>query len=224
VGDKPAPKYSLVIFDFDGTLVDSARCITTSLERALSVCGCACDVTRVREQIGLPLESIIRQASAGIPDEAIGAVIAAYRQAYAALEEKLIAPFPGALDAIDAFHRDDVKLAIATNKLTERARITLERLGIDRRFAAIVGADRVAHPKPHPEIVLHVLAATGCPAETALMVGDTEWDIEMAQRAGVAACAVTWGSHDAARLARAQPLHVAGSFAELRKILQTIES
>jgi phosphoglycolate phosphatase len=224
VSERAAGKYSLVIFDFDGTLVDSARCITTSLERALTTRGCACDVTHVREQIGLPLESIIRQASAGIADEAIEPVIAAYRTEYAALEGELIVPFPGAVEIIDALHRDGVGLAIATNKLTDRARMTLERFGIATRFAAIVGADRVAHPKPYPDIVLHVLAATGCRPDMALMVGDTEWDVEMARRAGVNACAVTWGNHSAARLARAQPLHVTSSFTELRKILQTIES
>ena len=220
---RPETNYDLVIFDFDGTLVDSAHCITTSLERALTSCGFACDVTSVGEQIGSPLESIVRRASAGIADEAIGAVIAAYRREYAALEAETIALFPGARETVDAFHRGGVTLAIATNKFTGRARLTLERFGIADRFAAVVGADQVEHPKPHPEMVLRVLAAAACPPETALMVGDTEWDIEMATRAGTASCAVTWGSHDAARLTRARPTHLTSRFRELRKLVQTIE-
>lgn len=205
--------YDLVIFDFDGTLVDSARCITASLERALTACGCACDVSRVREQIGLPLETIIREASSGIDDAAIRPAIAAYREEYAALEGELIALFPGAMETIEAFHCAGMTLAIATNKLTERARITLERLGVADRFEAIVGADRVTNPKPDPEILWHVYKTTGWWPEASLVVGDTEWDIEMATCAGAASCAVTWGSHDAERLARARPSHVACSFA-----------
>lgn len=218
-----ATKYRLVIFDFDGTLVDSARCITTALERALASCGCPCDVTRVREQIGLPLASIIRDASDGIDSDTVDRVIAAYRHEYAALEEELIVLFPGAVETIEAFRRDRVTLAVATNKFTERARTTLERLAIAHRFEAIVGADQVTNPKPDPEILWRVYEATGWWPEASLVVGDTEWDIEMATRAGAASCAVTWGNHDAARLARARPSHVTSSFTELRKLVQTIE-
>lgn len=81
----------------------------------------------------------------------------------------------------------------------------------------------VRNPKPDPEILWHVYEATGWRPEASLVVGDTEWDVEMAARAGAASCAVTWGSHDAARLARARPSHVTSSFTELLKIVQTIE-
>ena len=211
-----------MIFDFDGTLVDSARCITTSVERALNDCGCACDVSRVREQIGLPLDAIIREASAGITEAAIARVIASYREHYARLEEELIVLFPGARETLDELHGSAVRLAIATNKLTARAESALVRLGVASRFDAIVGADRAARPKPHPDILQEVLVATACRASDALMVGDTVWDIEMARRAGVASCAVTWGNHDAGRLALAGPSHMVSSFLELRNLIQSM--
>jgi HAD superfamily hydrolase (TIGR01509 family) len=127
------------------------------------------------------------------------------------------------METVEALHAGGVKLAIATNKLTSRARAPLERLGIAGRFAAIVGSDQVTHPKPHPDIIDRVLTLTGEAAALALMVGDTEWDVEMAARAGVASCAVTWGNHDEARLRGARPTHLAGSFRELRTLVQTVE-
>ena len=216
-------RYRLVIFDFDGTLIDSAACIIASIERALAGVGRRCESSRVREQIGLPLPAIIRAASPGIEDEAVADVIAGYRRAYAELEHELIAPFPDTVETVEALHARGVTLAVATNKLTIRAQAPLARLGIADRFAAIVGFDQVTHPKPHPEIVLRVLTATRCPASAAVMVGDTEWDIEMAARAGIASCAVTWGNHEAARLSRAQPTHTVRTFAELRNLVETLE-
>jgi phosphoglycolate phosphatase len=212
--------YDLVIFDFDGTLVDSAACVTASLELALSSCGCRGDVSQVRERIGLPLEALIRQASAGIDERTLRLVRAAYAQHYAELEGEMVAPFPGAVDTIGALRRAGVKLAIATNKLTGRAQLTLDRLALASQFEAIVGADAVVNPKPHPDIVVHVLAATAMHATSALVVGDTIWDVEMANAAGVASCAVTWGNHDAARLTRARPSHSADSFEGLVQIVR----
>jgi phosphoglycolate phosphatase len=221
VGHSPDSRYSVVAFDFDGTLVDSAGCISASLERALVECGCACDVSDVRSQIGLPLHSIIRHISNGIRDAQIDPVIAAYRRHYADLESELIVLFPGARETVEELHRRGIRLAIATNKLSRRAEVTLERLGIAGFFTAIVGSEQVAQPKPHPDIMLRVLTRTGHQPASALMVGDTIWDLEMASRAGAAACAVTWGNQDIARLRAANPTYVIDRFSDLLDLLQT---
>jgi HAD superfamily hydrolase (TIGR01509 family) len=215
-------RYPVVAFDFDGTLVDSAGCISASLERALVECGCACDLSDVRSQIGLPLHSIIRHISAGIPDAHIEPVIAAYRRYYTNLESELIVLFPGARETVEELHRRGVQLAIATNKLSRRAEVTLERLGIAGFFTAVIGSEQVEQPKPHPDIMLRVLMLTGHRPTSALMVGDTVWDLEMAARAGAAACAVTWGNQDVARLEAANPTHVIDRFPDLLGIVQTV--
>jgi phosphoglycolate phosphatase len=217
-------RYSLILFDVDGTLIDSERCIIASLEHALRDCGGMCDPSCVKDQIGLPLEAIIRHVSRGIADESIPRVIDAYRQHYPRFDDELTRLFPGTHAVIDALHRDGMTLAVATNKLTQRARTTLDRFGLAARFDPIVGSDQVARPKPHPDIVHRVLQLTGRRADEALMVGDTSWDVEMAHAAGIASCAVTWGNHAHARLQHARPSHVARSFAELRDLLQTTVS
>jgi phosphoglycolate phosphatase len=216
------PRYHLVVFDFDGTLVDSARCITRSLERALADCGRACDASVIGEQIGLPLHTILRTAAPGIEDDAIEEVIAAYRRHYARLEHELIAAFPGVRDTLRALREAGIALAIATNKLTSRAEVTVERLGLRPLFTAIVGADQARHPKPHPEMLRRVLALAGRAPDEALMVGDTVWDLEMAARAGVASCAVTWGNHPLPRLQEAGPAHIVQSFPALLDVAQPV--
>lgn len=217
-----APRYQLVVFDFDGTLVDSARCITLSLERALADCGCACEASKIGGQIGLPLHAILRTAAPGIADDTIEEVIAAYRRHYARLEDELIALFPGAHDTLSALREAGIALAIATNKLTMRAEVTVERLGLRSLFTAIVGADQARHPKPHPEMLQRVLALARRAPDEALMVGDTVWDVEMAARAGVASCAVTWGNQPFERLQEAGPAHVVQSFPALLEVAQPV--
>jgi phosphoglycolate phosphatase len=214
------PPYSLILFDVDGTLIDSARCISASLEQALRDCGCACDPSCVKDQIGLPLDAIIRNVSRGIPDQSIPHVIDAYRHHYPRFDEELTGLFPGIHEAIDALYRGGATLAVATNKLTQRARSALDRFGLADRFDPIVGSDQVARPKPNPDIVYRVLELTGRSADEAVMVGDTAWDVEMAHAAGIASCAVTWGNHDHERLLQARPSHLARSFAELYELLQ----
>ena len=215
-------RYQLVAFDFDGTLVDSARCISESIERALADCGCACDVSDVRSQIGLPLHDIIRHASRDIADAQIDPVIAAYRRHYAELEEELNVLFPGARETVEELHALGIRLAIATNKLSRRAEVTLDRLGIGGIFTTVVGSEQVTNPKPHPDILLRVLAQTGHAPNAAVMVGDTIWDLEMAERAGVDACAVTWGNQDVDRLRAARPAHLIDHFPALLQVVQTL--
>lgn len=213
--------YRLVIFDLDGTLVDSAGCVLASLERALAACGCPFDGTQVRPHIGEPLEGIVAAASPSIEPRALGDVVEAYGRHYAALERDLVRPFPGALATLERLRVAGVRLAVATNRIYARARSSLDRLGVAASFDVIVAADGVSHPKPHPAGVHRVLDVTGvAPAET-LMVGDTVWDIEMATRASVASCAVTWGYHDAARLARSAPSHRVDTFEDLEQIVST---
>ena len=212
----------LVLFDFDGTLADSRACITTALERALASCQRACDTSQLHGLIGLPIEAIVRAVSPGIGDEAIRDVVVEYRRRYATLEADMVRPFPHAIKAIDDLRGRGVRLAIVTNKRADAARLTLARHGVVHQFDAIVGAEHVRYPKPHPEIVLHALHLTRTDPFATLVVGDTVWDIEMAHRGGVASCAVTWGIHDSRRLRQARPSYSVDAFPALVAVVDRL--
>jgi 2-phosphoglycolate phosphatase len=211
-----------VLFDFDGTLVDSQACITAALERALASCLHACHTSRLHGLIGLPIGAIVRGISPGINDQAIRDVVVEYRKQYAALEAEMVRPFPDAIEAIDDLRGRGVRLAIVTNKSVDAARLTLARHGIVHHFDAIVGAEHVRQPKPHPEALLHALHLTRTDPADTLVVGDTVWDIEMAHSGGVASCAVTWGIHDAGRLRQAGPSYSVNAFPALVAVVDRL--
>jgi 2-phosphoglycolate phosphatase len=213
------PRYSLVVFDFDGTLVDSATCIRQSLTRAIEQQGLAIRSPVLTEWIGLPLTTMINSSCGEVDADTMAAVIAGYRVHYAALDPGLTFAFPGMPGTLSALAAQGTQLAVGTNKHSTPARATLERLGIDELFAAIVGADHVARPKPHPDILLRVLELTGSQPVDALMVGDASVDLQMAAAAGVDSCAVTWGNHSREQLLAANPTYVIDS---PRALLDTI--
>jgi HAD superfamily hydrolase (TIGR01509 family) len=212
----------LVVFDFDGTLVDSRACIAAALGRALASCQRACHTSRLHSLIGLPIEAIVSAVSPGIGDQAIRDVVVDYRKRYATLEAEMVRPFPDAINAIDDLRGRGVRLAIATNKSVDAARLTLARHGVVHHFDAIVGAEHVRHPKPHPEALLRALHRTRTDPVDTLVVGDTVWDIEMAHRGGVASCAVTWGIHDARRLRQASPSYSVNAFPALLAVVDRL--
>jgi phosphoglycolate phosphatase len=206
--------YQLAVFDFDGTLVDSEACIRQSIAQALVDHGVPAGDIR-KEWIGLPLQTIIRSACAEIDDSRIEPVIAAYRAHYAELDRDLTFAFPGMIEALHALRDMGVRLAIATNKHSRPARATLDRLGVADLFETIAGAESVANPKPHPDLILRVLAETGVPTGATVMIGDATVDLQMAAHAGVAACAVAWGNHRLEDLLACRPRHMAHTPADL---------
>lgn len=206
--------YTLAVFDFDGTLVDSEACIRGSIARALVDHGIPASDIR-KEWIGLPLQTIIRSACDSIDDTRMESVIAAYRAHYADLDRTLTFAFPGMLDVLHQLAASGTRLAIATNKHSRPARATLDRLGVTSLFEAVVGAEAVANPKPHPDLILRVLAETSVSAEATVMIGDATVDLQMAEAAGIAACAVAWGNHRLSDLLACRPRHVARRPADL---------
>lgn len=207
----------LVVFDVDGTLVDSQDHIVAAMASAFAAVGRplpARDV--VLSIVGLSLgEAIARLLPDGAASER-DAATQSYKTAFGQLRAGRLSPlYPGAAEALAALAaRDDVRLGIATGKSRRGLAHILEAHGLSGCFATCQVADD--HPsKPHPSMLLAALAETGVQARDAVMLGDTTYDIEMAQAAGMPAIGVSWGYHRPEALRDAGAGRVLEAFGDL---------
>jgi len=204
--------YTLIVFDFDGTLADSETSIMESLElvaRDLGLSGI--DRSGARRSIGLPLRRTIETALGLGPGEAPEAV-ELYRKHYNEVAFCSTCLFPGVRETLDLLRRDFL-LAVASGKSTKGLVAMMRHLGIFDRFSFVAGAQDVRRPKPAPDMVLLALERLGVAARQCLVVGDTVHDIEMGRRASADTCAVTYGNNSADELRRLDPTFTVDDFA-----------
>ncbi len=215
-------RHRFIVFDVDGTLVDSQHTVVHCMSLAFAEHGLpAPSPTAIRGTIGLKLEVALNSLLPE-PDEATAwQLVERYRTAFFALledpahEEPL---FPGALETLDALNHPEVFLGIATGKNRRGLNRVLRRHGLEGRFHNLKTADD-GPGKPHPHLLQAAMAEVGAePRETA-MIGDTGYDMEMARAAGCAAIGVTWGNHPEDRLRAAGAAHVITHFSELWQVL-----
>jgi len=200
----------LVIFDCDGTLVDSQHMICAAMHKAYLAHDLPCPPRdRLLSIVGLSLDEAFTRL-AGEEKQPVQSLAARYKEAFHALRasgEHLEPLYPGARVAIEALaRRDDVVLGVATGKSLRGVHAVLGQHGLIEHFATLQTADK-APSKPHPEMVLAAMRDVGVDVADAVMMGDTIYDIEMARAANVAAIGVAWGYH------RAADLHAAGAHA-----------
>jgi phosphoglycolate phosphatase len=208
----------LIIFDFDGTLVDSRKLIWESHRIVFGEFGLACPS---REQslslIGMSLELVLHHLAG--PDAPVAKMTEAYQRVLPLLRDDTAfadTPFDGAADLLAALaQRTDARLAIATGHVSHGIEPVLEKFGWRKHFSSIQTADR-APSKPHPGMLLQALDETGTRAQDAIMIGDTAFDMEMARAAGIESVGVAWGYHRAERLRDAGASRVVGDMGELR--------
>jgi phosphoglycolate phosphatase len=203
----------LIVFDCDGTLVDSQFHIGEAMRSAFASVGRpAPALAAVRTLIGLSLDlAVAKLLPAADPDER-GRIVAAYREAFTALHsgEATEPLFPGIRAAIDERLAAGDLLAIATGKGKRSLRELLNAHGLLASFAVLKTADD-GPGKPNPTILLEAMRECGVAAEDTYMIGDTSFDMEMARRAGARAIGVAWGYHEA------QELWAAGALAILER-------
>ncbi|ATB41970.1 phosphoglycolate phosphatase [Cystobacter fuscus] len=199
-----------IVFDLDGTLVDSLPDIITSFQYALESQKLPVpSVAEVRALIGLPLEDMYAHFAA--PDQ-IPTLCALYREHYPRNFVTRSRPFPGAVELLRTLRERGYTLAIATTKRTDMARRFVEALGLTSAVDHIQGTDGFPH-KPAPDVIQRALAALG--SEGLWMVGDTTHDILAGRAAGLRTYAVTWGNHGADELATAKPDEIQADLSRL---------
>jgi phosphoglycolate phosphatase len=211
----------LVIFDFDGTLVDSRKLILESSRVVFGQFGLAPPSEEASfALVGMSLKLVLLKLAG--PEAPVEKMLAAYRDVLPVLRADAAfadVPFDGAADLLGALAScDEVRLGIATAHVSRAIMPALERFGWQNYFRTVQTAD-TAPSKPHPAMVLQALSETGVKAEDAIMVGDTAFDIEMARAAGVRGVAVSWGYHGSDRLYEAGASRVVNDMNELREHL-----
>ena len=211
-------RFDLVVFDWDGTLMDSAAAITLSLQSAcrdldLPVPG----EERARYVIGLGLDDAMSHILPGLDASHYPRVRERYRVHFLA-HDAGTALFPGAAETVTALHEAGFLLAVATGKSRRGLDRALGSTGLQPYFHATRCADE-ASSKPHPAMLLELMGELGVARDRTLMIGDTTHDMGMARAAGVARLAATYGAHAKEALLEYEPLACVGNFDELRRWL-----
>lgn len=196
----------LVVFDVDGTLVDSQAHIVAAMTRAFETVDLAVPPrAELLSIVGLSLPTAMARLAPQAVPEVCAAMVSAYKAAYGAINAQEASPlYPGARAMLDLLHaRDDLKLGIATGKSRRGLTGLLAVHGLAGYFITTQVADD--HPsKPHPGMLLAAVAQAGVAPRDAVIIGDTSFDMEMGQAAGTRRLGVTWGYHPVAALAAAE--------------------
>lgn len=211
-------RFELIVFDWDGTLMDSAGVIVASIQAACRDLGLPVpDDERAAHVIGLGLADALSYAIPGLPPGEYRSVAERYRHHFL-LRDPHIPLFPGTHEMLAGLQERGHLLAIATGKSANGLERALHTTGVAHFFVASRCADQCAS-KPAPDMLHELMEELAAEAETTLMIGDTVHDLLMAANAGVAALAVGHGAHPREKLLALGPIACVDSTAELRRWL-----
>ena len=203
-----------IVFDLDGTLVDSFDDISAAFRRSFHVIGgVPPEAEVVRTMIGKPLRDMYAPWA---PADTVDVLVAEYRRDYAQRCAERTRPYPGMVDLLERLRSRGHALAVATTKTTHMACTVLGRLGIEDRVDHVQGTDGFAH-KPAPDVIIHALKGVARPG--AWMIGDAVTDIVAGRAAGLRTCAVTWGVHSEMQLRDAEPDALVSTVDQLQTLL-----
>ena len=211
-------RFDVVVFDWDGTVIDSTATIARSIMAAAADLGLPVPAfEQASHVIGLGLSDALARAVPTLPAERAAEFSARYRYHYFAAEDTL-ALFVGARAFLEALRQSGATLAVATGKNSRGLARALEATGLGPLFAATRCADQT-NPKPHPAMLLELAEELDAPLERMLMIGDTTHDLQMAASAKVASIGVTYGAHPREQLAALCPLALVDSVAQLHQLV-----
>lgn len=211
----------LVVFDVDGTLVDSQHHIHAAMGHAFTDSGLpAPSLEQVHTIVGLSLPLAVGRLAPDLARDRLEAVVEAYKNVWTSQRLREDAPlFPGAADCLARLRaRGDILLGVATGKGRRGLDVMVQNHALHDAFVTLQCAD--GHPsKPHPSMLRAAMAEAGVgPADT-MMIGDTSFDIEMANAAGATGIGVAWGYHPLVELVQAGAAAVARDFDDLAAVI-----
>jgi len=208
--------YSLIIFDWDGTLMDSEGHIVESMQSAMLEQGLpVLTAAAVRDIIGLGLPEAVKTLYPREPEGRRAGLCEAYSRHFVAGNTASLELFPDAEAVLRDLKAAGYNLAVATGK----TRKGLDRLLAYNEWHSYFQGTRCAdetQSKPHPQMLDELLEEFNCPVEQALMVGDTEFDLQMASNAGIDSVGVSYGVHEVSRLVVHHPRLIIDQLMELR--------
>lgn len=217
----------LVVFDCDGTLVDSQHVIVEAMNTAFRTHSLQePEAAATRRTVGLPLGEAIGRLLPDGSENRLEDVVGSYKEASFALrnqpghEEPL---YPGVVNVLEMLLEQEFKLGVATGKSRRGLLATLERHGLSDHFVTLKTADD-GPGKPNPDILNDAMAETGAAPETTIMIGDTTFDIAMAVRARAKSIGVVWGYHAPDELVAVGATQIAQTFEDLPAVIADLWS
>lgn len=208
-------RYDLIVFDWDGTVMDSTAIIAGSIQSACRDLGLTIPSDEAaRHVIGLGLNQALRHAVPDAPEEMYEPLVARYRHHFLSQDEA-IPLFDGARETIAELFDAGYALGVATGKNSAGLKRALESSGMKHFFHATRTAEQT-FSKPNPAMLFELMEELAVSAERTLMVGDTTHDLLLAQNAGVDVVAVGHGAHPPEQLLELKPLALLDDFVQLR--------
>jgi phosphoglycolate phosphatase len=211
-------QFDLIVWDWDGTLADSTGMIASALIKAAEQVGLPkLELQKARHVIGLGLRESIQTLFGDISHEQAQALAKQYTINYYASEQE-VPLFEGAVTLIAELTKRGYKQAVATGKGRRGLNLALERSSVAKYFLATRTVDE-CFSKPHPQMLDELMDLLVATPERTLMIGDSTYDLQMAQNAGVQSLAVTFGAHTSEQLLALNPKGIFNTFSELSEWL-----
>ncbi len=210
-----------ILFDLDGTLVDTNNLILTTFDYTLEKClGKTLPREEIIKYFGRPLRDAMKVYAPGREDE----LCEVYREYNIANHDKLIKPFPNVKETLQELKKRNIKMAVVTSKKAETAMRGLKCFGLEEYIEGIVGCYDVENTKPHPEPSVKGLEMLGLDGAECLIVGDSPFDLQSGRGAGCTTVAVGYSSFDKETMEElAQPEYTINSMDELLTVINNIE-
>ena len=213
-----------ILFDLDGTLIDTIDLIIQAFEHSFAVClNKKMPRAELVKYFGLPLRSAMENY---VDKNQVETLCAVYREFNLKYHDELIKPFPGVKETLSVLQQRGIKMAVVTSKQVPMAKRGLQCMGLETYIEAVIGCDICQHHKPHPEPMEKALSALKLKAEECLCIGDSPFDLQSGQAAGCyGTVAVSYTSFDwQEMLDEGNPTYILKEMPDLIKIIDDLNN